>query len=112
MIDCGDFAADTIMVDGYDFRKSTAEDLQKFKDFAKKMGLRIWFSASLKADDPLFDEKGLPNELKDYLDQIDVLITLAYQDEHVRLRLVKNYDNPPPGDLKIKLDPKTLLLSE
>jgi hypothetical protein len=66
----------------------------------------------LKADDPLFDDKGVPNELKDYLGQIDVLITLAYQGEHVRLSLVKNYDNPSPGDLKIKLDPKTLLISE
>jgi DNA-binding ferritin-like protein (Dps family) len=112
MIDCADFIADTIMVDGYDFRKSTAEDLQKFKDFAKKMGLRIWFSASLKADDPLFDDKGIPHELKGYLDHIDVLITLEYQGEHVRLSLVKDFDNPPPGDLKIKLDPKTLLISE
>jgi hypothetical protein len=112
MIDCGDFSADTIMVDGYDFRKSTAEDLQKFKDFAKKMGLRVWFSASLKGNDPLFDDEGLPNELKTYLEQIDVLITLAYQDEHVRLSLVKNFDKPAPGDLKIKLDPKTLLISE
>ena len=112
MIDCGDFSADSIMVDGYDFRKSTAEDLQKFKDFAQKMGLRVWFSASLKGEDPLFDDKGLPNELRGYLDQIDVLITLSYKDEHVRLSLVKDFDNPPSGDLKIKLDPKTLLISE
>ncbi len=112
MIDYGDFAADTIMVDGYDFRKSTAEDLKKFKEFAQKMSLRIWFSASLKGEYPLFDENGLPNELMGYLDQIDVLITLAFQDEHVGLSLVKNYDNPPPGDLNIKLDPKTLLISE
>jgi hypothetical protein len=112
MIDCADFAADTVMVDGYDFKKSTAEDLQKFKKFAQKIGLRVWFSASLKAEDPLFDERGIPHELQGYLEQIDVLITLAYQDEHVRLRLVKDYDNPPPGDLKIKLDPRTLLISE
>jgi KaiC/GvpD/RAD55 family RecA-like ATPase len=112
MIECGDFAADTIMVDGYDFRKSTPEDLQKFKDFANKMGLRVWFSASLKVEDPLFDDQGIPFELKDFLVQIDVLITLVSQEEHVRLRLVKNYNNPPPGDLQIKLDAKTLLISE
>lgn len=112
MIECGDFAADTIMVDGYDFRKSAAEDLQKFKDFAQKRGVRIWFSASLKADDPLFDERGIPHELQGFLDQIDVLITLVSREDHVRLRLVKDCDNPPPGDLKIRLDPKTLLISE
>lgn len=112
MIECGDFAADSIMVDGYDFRKSAAEDLRKFKDFAKKMGLRVWFSASLKADDPLFDEKGIPFELKESLEQIDVMITLVSGGEHVRIRLVKDGDNPPPGDLQIKLDPHTLLISE
>jgi len=112
MIECGDFAADSLMVDGYDFRKSTPEDLKKFKEFAQKMGLRVWFSASLKAEDPLFDERGIPIELQGFLNQIDVLITLVSQEEHVRLRLVKNYDNPPPGDLKIKLDPNTLLISE
>jgi hypothetical protein len=112
MIDCGKFAADTVMVDGYDFRKSACEDLQKFKEFAQRVGVRVWFSASLKKEEPLFDEKGIPYELKGCLDQIDVLITLAYQEDHVRLRLVKDYDFPPPGDLKIKLDPKTLLISE
>jgi hypothetical protein len=112
MIDFGKFAADTVMVDGYDFSKSTCEDLQKFKDFAKRVGVRVWFSASLKGDEPLFDEKGIPYELKGCLDQMDVLITLAYQNDHVRIRLVKDCDFPSPGDLKIKLDPKTLLVSE
>ncbi len=112
MIDCGKFAAEALIVDGYNFSQATTEDLQKFKDFAQKVGLEVWFSASLKGEDPLFDEKGIPHELIGYLDQIDVLISLAYQDDHVRLRLVKDYDFPPPGDLKIKLDPKTLLISE
>ncbi|MBN1225291.1 MAG: hypothetical protein JXB23_18730, partial [Candidatus Aminicenantes bacterium] len=74
--------------------------------------VEVWFSASLKSEEPLFDEKGIPIELKDYLDRIDVLITLVYRDDHIRLSLVKNYDFPPPGDLKIRLDPNSLLISE
>jgi hypothetical protein len=112
MIDFGKFAADTVMVDGYDFSKTTCEDLQKFKDFAHRVCVRVWFSASLKGGEPLFDENGIPHELKGCLDQLDVLITLAFRDNHVRLLLVKDYDFPPPGDLKIRLDPKTLLISE
>jgi hypothetical protein len=112
MIDYGKFTADTVIVDGYNFRESTCEDLQKFKDFAHRISVRIWFSASLKGDEPLFDEKGIPHELKACLDQLDVLITLAFKDDHVRLLLVKDYEFPPPGDLKIKLDPKTLLISD
>ncbi|MBN1222059.1 MAG: hypothetical protein JXB23_02330, partial [Candidatus Aminicenantes bacterium] len=88
MIDCGNFPADAIIVDGYDFARSTVEDLQKFKDFAQRAGVEVWFSASLKSEEPLFDEKGIPIELKDYLDRIDVLITLVYRDDHIRLSLV------------------------
>jgi hypothetical protein len=112
MIDYGNFAADCVIVDGYDFARSSAEDLLKFKDFARKVGVEIWFSASLKGEDPLFDEKGIPHELAGYMDQIDVLITLGYQDDHVRLRLVKDCGYTAAGDLKIRLDPKTLLISE
>lgn len=112
MIEHGRFDADCIMVDGYDFTRSSAEDLQKFKDCAHKVDVEIWFSASLKGEEPLFDEKGIPHELKEYMNQIDVLITLGYQDDHVRLRLVKDCSFPVEGDLKIRLDPKTLLISE
>ena len=112
MIDCGNFAADAVIVDGYDFGRSTPEDLEKFKDFARKVSLEVWFSASLKGEEPLFDDKGIPRELAEYLDKIDVLIALAFQNDHVQIRLVKDRDNPAPGDLKLRLDPKTLLISE
>jgi hypothetical protein len=112
MIDCGKFAANSIIMDGYNFSQSTPEDLQKFKDFSRKIGLEVWISASLKSEEPLFDEKGIPKELINYLDQIDVLITLGYHNDQVRLCLAKNYDSPPLGDLKIGLDPKSLLISE
>ncbi len=112
MIEHGNFAADCVMVDGYDFASSSAEDLQKFRAFAQKVGVEIWFSASLKGEEPLFDEKGIPYELTGYMDQIDVLITLGYQGDHVRLQLIKDCGYTPAGDLKIRLDPKTLLISE
>ncbi len=112
IINHGKFAADTVMVDGYDFKRSAYEDLQKFKEFAQRASVRVWFSASLRGDEPLFDEKGIPHELKGYLDQLDVLITLDHQDDRVRLCLVKDYDFLPAGDLGIRLDPETLLISE
>ena len=111
MIDHGNFSADTVIVDGFKFTESTPEDLQKFKDFAQRAEVEVWFSASLKGDEPLFDDKGIPNELTVFLNQIDVCITLGYKDDHIRLCLVKDFDFPPPGDLGIKLDPKTLLIS-
>ncbi len=112
MIQYGKFPAEAIIVDGYNFVQSSAEDLEKFKDFAAKMGLEVWFSASLKGDEPLFDEQGLPDELKRHLNKIDVLITLRSIENLVQLRLVKDHDYPSPGELKLGLDPATLLIAE
>ncbi|MCX6558870.1 MAG: AAA family ATPase, partial [Candidatus Aminicenantes bacterium] len=53
MISFGKFPADAVIVDGYDFTKPATEDLDKFKVFAQKLGLEVWFSASLK-------ENGVP----------------------------------------------------
>lgn len=112
MIVHGQFAADTIIVDGFDFSLYCADDLAKFKKFAVGLGLEVWFSASLKGEEPLFNEKGVPFLIESCLDQVDVLITLRFEEEFVQLNLVKAKDPSVPVDLKLKLDPKTLLISE
>jgi hypothetical protein len=112
MIQYGKFPAETLIVDGFNFIQSSPQDLEKFRDFAGKIGLEVWFSASLKGEEPLSDEQGLPHELKRYLDQIDVLITLRSLENLVQLRLVKDHDYPCPGELRLGLDPGTLLIAE
>ncbi len=112
MISHGKFAADTIVVDGYDFTKANIEGLQKVREFAGRLGIEIWISASLKEEEPVFDEKGIPNELKSYLEEIAVLITLKYMGDYVHLKLVKDHNEVPSRDLLLKLDPKTLLIAE
>jgi len=112
MIVNGHFGADTIIVDGFDFSLFCADDLVKFKKFALDLRLEVWFSASLKGEEPLFNEKGVPFLIESCLDKVDVLITLRFQDDHVQLNLVKTQESSTPGDLKLKLDPKTLLISE
>jgi len=111
MVSFGRFAADAVIVDGYDFTRPAGEDLAKFKAFAQKLGLEVWFSASLKENGtPLYEDSGMPHLLKNVVDGIDVLITLHAQGDHVELRVVKDREFPAPGLLKLKLDPKTLLI--
>jgi hypothetical protein len=113
MIVGGNFNADTIIVDGYDFgRPGGPDDLKKFRDFAARLGLEVWFSASLKGEDPLFDEKGLPRELLAFVPVVDVLITLKAEADSVRLNLIKDHDYPAAKGLHLHLDPKTLLIAE
>lgn len=111
MITFGKFAADAIIVDGYDFTRSACGDLEKFKEFARKLGLEVWFSASLKeTEGPLYDGSGIPVVLNPLCAAIDVLITLHARGDHVELKVVKDHAHPAPGVLPIKLDPKTLLI--
>lgn len=111
MITQGEFAAESIIVDGYDFAKASVEDLRKFREFALRLGLEVWFSASLKGDEPLFDADGTPFLLKPLMQEISVLLTLSFKEEHVGLYLTKDHDFAPVGELELKLDPKTLLIA-
>ena len=112
MIVHGNFRAETVIVDGLDFAQAAPDDILKFKDFAGRLGLEVWFSASLKGEDPLFDEKGIPFELKGYLDVVDVLISLQHHGDHVHFNLVKDHERLAPKDLRLRLDPTTLLIAK
>lgn len=112
MIVGGKFAAESVVVDGYDFDRATPEGMVKLKTFAEKLGLELWISASLKGNEPLFDEKGLPTELKRVMDNMNIIITLRFVEDYVQFTLVKDNDKFPSQDMHLKLDPKTLLIIE
>ena len=112
MIEHGKFTADAIIIDGFDFTQSCSDDLDLFKNFAEKLELEVWFSASLRGEEPLFNESGVPFLLEGCLGKLDVLISLRFEKDHVRLHLVKDHEDSSPKNLDLKLDPKTLLISE
>lgn len=112
MISDGQFPADTIIFDGFDLSVGGVEALEVIKAFAVRTQTEVWFSASLKGGEPLFDEQWIPTELKPFLESIDVLISLRFEGEHVRLQVAKDHDNPSAGELQLMLDPKTLLIAQ
>ncbi len=112
MITQGKFAADSIVIDSYDFAQIEAGDLVKIRQFASRLKLEIWISAPLNEKEPVFDEKGIPSELKPFLVEIAVLLTLKYEGDYVHMKLVKDHEEIPSRDLHLKLDPKTLLIAE
>lgn len=112
MIKQGKFAAETIIVDGYDFAHAAVDDLKRFKEFARKLNLEVWFSASLRGNEPIFEKDGFPKVLRKYLDEISVLLTLSFKGEYIGLNLIKSHDQPFQGELPLKLDPSTMLIAE
>ena len=112
LITNGAFAADSIIVDGFDFRKGTVEDLSLFKQLAGELGLEIWFSASIKADQDKLNQDGIPEILEPYLVHVAILIILKSDNGTIHLQLVKDHDIKPVTDMHLKLDPKVLLITE
>ena len=112
MISEGGFKAKTLIVDGYDFARSSKAEMTKVTAFAKEMGIEIWYSCTLVGEEPLIDKNNVPMILREYIDEIGVLILLEPKAEYIHFIVVKEHEKMNPQDLKIKLDAKTLLIAE
>jgi KaiC/GvpD/RAD55 family RecA-like ATPase len=85
LVDDGQFHADVIVVDGYDFRTGEPETLRVLRDFASERGITVWISASTRREDPEPDQNGVPALLKPFIDSIAIVITLAPEQGHSTL---------------------------
>jgi len=112
MIKEGAFAADCIIIDGYNFLKGSIEDLRTFRKYAEELSLELWFSASLKQEELIFNENGIPQLLTKYLDQIAIFIILKPEKGAIRLELRKDHNITSIDNLHLKLDPKILLITQ
>jgi hypothetical protein len=107
----GNFPADSVIFDGYKLAEAPQEDLDKLKAFAKEANIELWFSVSLNGENPAFNENGVPTVLVNRIKDLDVLITLKYEGDHVHFQVIKDHENLEPKDMSLKLDPKTMLIA-
>jgi KaiC/GvpD/RAD55 family RecA-like ATPase len=110
MIVEGGFKAETIIIDGFNFTTALRERIATLKDFAKELGISVWYSCDLVGS-PAYDKHGIPTVIKDIEDLIDVIIALDPKTGSTELRVSKergSYNNSSV----IHLDPKTLLILE
>lgn len=109
LISEGQFDAEVIVIDGYDFENGDVSTLHVVKDFAKKHGIAVWATADIEDE---VDERGVPAALGPYVDDISVLIDLQPKDDHIQLALIKDHDHFVDEDLHLKLESTTLLIAE
>ncbi|RLE01566.1 MAG: hypothetical protein DRJ11_09335 [Candidatus Aminicenantes bacterium] len=112
MMSAGDFPAELIIVDGYNFSMGSPEELALFRDFARRVKTSLWFSVSLPPEEPVFEADGWPVHLKAYHQVFDVVLAMRFVSGHVALSVVKNRDFPPAGVLPVGFDPQSLLVVE
>jgi hypothetical protein len=112
MIVDGGFKADALIIDGYDFSRSTVERIAGVKKFATELGLEVWYTCTTSGDDPVLDKRNIPLILKDYLDVLDVVIVLEPKQDYIQFSVSKDRGTFNPTSLDLKLDTKTLLIAE
>jgi hypothetical protein len=113
MIVEGAFAAESLIVDGFDFSRANRERISNVKAFAKELGLSVWYSCTVKENgQPLYDGEKMPLAIKDYADLFDIVIVLEPKTDHIELSISKDRDAHDLKTLAMRLDPKTLLIQE
>jgi KaiC/GvpD/RAD55 family RecA-like ATPase len=112
LIEQAHFAADTMVIDGYDFSRSDAAEIAAFRQFATEHGLELWFAATVPRAETGWDGTTVPRSLSHVVDHIAVCICLKPEEQRVRLRLVKDHEAAPSQELHLTLDPQFLLIDE
>jgi len=100
------------IVDGVSFYSSSVDELAKWKEYAAAHGTEMWFSATLQpAEDHMPDSRGIPFPVSRFTDLFSVIIVLEPVQDYIDLKLLKDHESLDLEKLRLKLDPRTLLIS-
>jgi len=107
-----DFCPEIMIIDGFSFYTASQADFDFWKQMASDMDVAIWFSATLHRDNLQLDERGIPAPVNQYFDIFSVIIMLNPLHDYIALKLLKDHDSDDLEKLKLKLDPKTMLIAK
>ncbi|MBN1895652.1 AAA family ATPase [bacterium] len=105
------FNPETVIVDGLDLGKMEREALLLWKQFAEEQEAEIWFSATMQRDEKALEGPGIPPPLDCLAELFSVIILLVPKPGYIDMKLLKDRDSGDLEKLRLKLDPKTLLIS-
>lgn len=95
-----------IVVEGLDAATLTREDVGDLRSLARELDAEIWLEAT--SDGECHVE--LPEGLGAVQDELSVILALEPGDGAVGLRAIKDHDRADLSELRVSLDPRTLLL--
>ncbi|MDR1930449.1 MAG: hypothetical protein LBQ44_07450 [Treponema sp.] len=108
----GGVNAEAIIIDGFDFSRTSRERMEMVRSGAEELGISFWYSCTVKGAEPFYDKHNIPLVIKDFADLIDVVIVLEPKPDHIELSASKDRDTVNLEHLALRLDPKTLLILE
>jgi hypothetical protein len=97
-----------IVLEGIDCSSMPVGDISDLKALAEELAAEIWLPG--EADEE--DVSDVPEAIQSFGKQVSVILALSPQPENdnVKLRALKDHDNPDLENLHVALDPHTLLL--
>ncbi|HXV74900.1 MAG TPA: ATPase domain-containing protein [Candidatus Polarisedimenticolaceae bacterium] len=105
----GQFVPHTLVIDGYDLGSATTADLAGLREIARQFDVEMWMSAVTSRGSGR-NQRGIPEPVAHYEDAFDVVLTMAHDGKAVHVGLHKDHDNREVPELKLALDPTTMLL--
>ncbi len=111
LADHGHFQPEMIILDGVNFLNTDNQELGELKRLAVDLDVELWMSAQTHRDRPPRDPRGIADEVVRFEDFISVMVLLHPEEEgSITIELLKDHENRDLGQLKMQLDPTTLLL--
>lgn len=105
------FSPDIIIIDGFSFEDASEDQFKIWKSFASQIKIPIWFSATLHREDIKYDAAGIPAPVNKFNDIFSVIIMLQPRKNYIALSLLKDHETTELEKMHLKLDLKTLLIS-
>lgn len=104
-----DFVPATILLDGLDFARVERDEMIALREIARLVDAELWLSAVTRREHER-NERGIPEPVAGLESCFDVILNMAHDGRSVHVSLLKDHDNPSVSDLKLALDPRTMLL--
>lgn len=96
-----------LIIDGLGAAAVQPSELAKIKSLAGEIGAEVWISIACPSE----KVESVPDSIRRAGETVSVILALEPGRDSVRLRALKEHDNPDVEALHVALDPRTLLLT-
>lgn len=105
------FSPDMVVMDGTPrFESTETWELQGLKQLAAGWGAGVWTSSNTHREGQKADERGVPLKVARHDGFLEVIIMLSPENEHIRVKIVKEHATVDIPEVHLELDPGTMLL--